>query len=47
MSRRRVRVGCQVVPITPVPILWANVILAQLLGADDIWMGTAGNRLLW
>ena len=39
MSRRRVRVGCQVMPITPVWSLRANVILARLLGADDIWLG--------
>ena len=39
MDRRRVRVGCQVIAITPVWGLRANVILARLLGADDIWMG--------
>lgn len=39
MSGGRVRVGCQVMPITPVWILRANVLLARLLGADDIWLG--------
>ncbi len=39
MSRRRVRVGCQVMPLTPVWSLRANVALARLLGADDIWLG--------
>ena len=39
MDRRRVRVGCHVIAITPVWGLRANVILARLLGADDIWMG--------
>ena len=39
MSRGRVRVGCQVVPITPVWGLRANIIVSRLLGADDIWFG--------
>ena len=39
MGRRRVRVGCQVMPLTPVWTLRANVALARLLGANDIWLG--------
>jgi len=39
MSRSRVRVGCQVMPLTPVWSLRANVMLARVLGADDIWLG--------
>ena len=31
--------GCQVVPITPVWGLRANIVLSRLLGADDIWLG--------
>ena len=45
MKRRRVRVGCQVIAITPVWALRANVILARLLGADDIWMGDHAKSL--
>ena len=45
MDRRRVRVGCQVIAITPVWGLRANVILARLLGADDIWMGDHAKSL--
>ena len=35
----RVKVGCYVDPITPLWATWANIGLARLLGADDIWLG--------
>ena len=35
----RVRVGCYVDPITPLWATRANIGLARLMGADDIWLG--------
>jgi phthiodiolone/phenolphthiodiolone dimycocerosates ketoreductase len=38
-TKSRVRVGCYVDPITPLWSLRANIALARLTGAEDVWFG--------